>query len=963
MKPAFALDFRDNIISLLHRGSGSWHQVGSVALDEPDLAEALGYLRATALGLSPRGIATKLIIPEDQVLYLQLAAPGPDASSRRKQIRAALEGRTPYAVSDLVFDWWGKGDEVQVAVVARETLEEAEAFASEHRFNPVSFVAAPDPLAFRGEPWFGASKMAPQVLANGEKVERDQDPVAVLPRVLQPAEPPAPETAAVPAVVPAAAPAAEPAPEPAPMAEMAAPEPAAPQVPEPLPAPEAVSEPVPELVPAPAPPAPPEPEAAAPPPPPAAIVAPPPPEQEAPMALDVPEEDSPERAAPRPERRARVTDPGLDDDLPLPMSPAARLAFASRRAAAEAAPAPPAKARKEAAPKPASRPALVASSDPPPRAGLPPLGPRPTLVGPAGDPAGRPLRGIGAMVTAPGVPGAKKARAPGALPEAKVQIRPDPSKLPPAGKLSQRQSNELGSKPGAGSGKPKYLGLILTGLLLLVLVLVAAWSSFSLAAWQGGEDAVQTVADPAAPTPEDEVAADLEGEAAQAPPSAEATDVGALESVAPDAAAPLDAATVAALGVAPSAPLAEAPEAEARAPIPLADAPDPGAAALQPVAIPQETAAAEVESPPPAPPKAEPPPPTGIAAEAASGLAPLDGPQDEIFLAAADQAPRATAARPLPQAEAEGDPPPGLQPPPPPFGTVYQFDADGLIRPTPEGIMTPEGVLLIAGPPPVLPPARPASLRPAPPAADAPEPLAAAPAAPAFADPALDGFRPRTRPEGLRPPESPSAEDDAALTAPAASRLAGLKPRARPDAVIAAGAEKAAVSAAAASLVAQADAAALLAARPTPQAVAFSRKPVGRPRDFAPPPADAPLEVALAAPEAALPLATLPDPAAEPQIGADSEPEPEGTAPPIPTRASVAKQATFKNALNLSRLNLIGVFGTQTGRYALIRQPNGQFKKVSVGDRIDGGRVAAITATEVRYQKGARLITLGLPKS
>lgn len=949
MKPAFALDFRDNIISLLHRGSGSWHQVGSVALDEPDLTEALGYLRSTAMGLSPRGISTKLIIPEDQVLYLQLAAPGPDASSRRKQIRAALEGRTPYAVSDLVFDWWGKGDEVQVAVVARETLEEAEAFASEHRFNPVSFVAAPDPLAFRGEPWFGPSRLAPSLLANGEKVERDQDPVTVVPRVLQPAEP-APEAAPVAVVEAAPEPMPEPIPEPVPepMPESApepapAPEAAKASTPAPAPVPELKSEPEPEPPPAPTPEAAPAAETAAPLP-----LPEPPPVQEAPMALDVPEDEPEAAPPPRPEGRARVTNPGLDDDLPPAMSASALLAFASRRAGADAAPgkpAPPAKGRKDmglAAPKPGSRPALVATSDtaPPARSGLPPLGPRPTLVGAPSDPAGKPLRGIGAMVTAPGLPGAKKARTPGAAPDAKVQIRPDPSKLPPPGRLSQRQSNGLGSRLAASGGKPKYLGLILTGLLLLVLVLVAAWSSFSLASWQGGTDAVETVADPvAAPTAADEIAADLQDPA---------------DIAAPDAAAPLDAATVAALAAAPAAALVEAPEPEVAAPQLLADAPAPVALALQPVAIAPEEVAGAVETAPPAPPKPAPPPATGIVAGAESGLAPLDEPQDEIFLASADAPPSAATTRPLPQTEANGDTPPGAQPPPPPFGTVYQFDANGLIRPTPEGIMTPEGVFLIAGPPPVLPPARPAGLRPAPPAPEATAP------APVFADPALQSFRPRTRPEGLRPPETPSAEDDAALIAPADSRLAGLKPRARPETVIAAGAEKAAVSAAAASLVAQADAATLLAAQPTAQAVAISRKPVGRPRDFTPP-----VEVALRTPEevAPQPEATLPAPTAEAQIGADSEPEPAGAAPPIPTRASVAKQATFKNAINLARINLIGVYGTQAGRYALIRQPNGQFKKVSVGDRIDGGRVAAITATEVRYQKGTRLITLGMPKS
>ena len=43
-------------------------------------------------------------------------------------------------------------------------------------------------------------------------------------------------------------------------------------------------------------------------------------------------------------------------------------------------------------------------------------------------------------------------------------------------------------------------------------------------------------------------------------------------------------------------------------------------------------------------------------------------------------------------------------------------------------------------------------------------------------------------------------------------------------------------------------------------------------------------------------------------------------------------------------------------RYALVRQSNGRYKKVKVGDKIDGGTVKAITATEVRYQKGGKLV-------
>ncbi|MBP6737267.1 MAG: translation initiation factor 2, partial [Rhodobacteraceae bacterium] len=101
---------------------------------------------------------------------------------------------------------------------------------------------------------------------------------------------------------------------------------------------------------------------------------------------------------------------------------------------------------------------------------------------------------------------------------------------------------------------------------------------------------------------------------------------------------------------------------------------------------------------------------------------------------------------------------------------------------------------------------------------------------------------------------------------------------------------------------------------------------------------------------------------ADPAHEADDEPEIASAAPSIPTKASVAKQATFSNAIDLGKTNLIGVYGTQSKRYALVRNANGSYKKVKVGDRIDGGKVAAITDTELRYQKGSRLVVLKLPK-
>jgi Tfp pilus assembly protein PilP len=68
-----------------------------------------------------------------------------------------------------------------------------------------------------------------------------------------------------------------------------------------------------------------------------------------------------------------------------------------------------------------------------------------------------------------------------------------------------------------------------------------------------------------------------------------------------------------------------------------------------------------------------------------------------------------------------------------------------------------------------------------------------------------------------------------------------------------------------------------------------------------------------------------------------------------------------KNAINLRQVNLIGVYGKPSSRRALIRLSNGRYQKVSVGDRINGGRVSAIGNSELRYTKGGRNVVLQMP--
>ncbi len=203
MKPNFALSLSVEGIRLLHRGAGGWNRVGVVPLDSDDLVSDLARLRRDALALAPEGIRCKLLIPNDQIRFLALDDGADDA-----MVRAALKGATPYAVDDLAYDFRSTGTVTQVAAVARETLDEAEAFALEHDLGPVAFAAIPEDGLYDGEAFFGASAAVTTLLPAGDSVERDAEPTVEA----------APQIDELPLAVAAPTPAPENDPEPAPSA-------------------------------------------------------------------------------------------------------------------------------------------------------------------------------------------------------------------------------------------------------------------------------------------------------------------------------------------------------------------------------------------------------------------------------------------------------------------------------------------------------------------------------------------------------------------------------------------------------------------------------------------------------------------------------------------------------------------------------------------------------------------------
>jgi len=309
------------------------------------------------------------------------------------------------------------------------------------------------------------------------------------------------------------------------------------------------------------------------------------------------------------------------------------------------------------------------------------------------------------------------------------------------------------------------------------------------------------------------------------------------------------------------------------------------------------------------------------------------------------------------------------------------------VRATPEGTISPDGILITAGAPPRRPPAtptRPDTLTPA-----------------AASQPDLPRTRPRDRPGDL-PVNSPSdlAEDSdqSELALPDNSQFAALQPRPRPENAPAPTVTEPPAAIVEETVQDRARAAALSAAgasTATPQAPLSTRPPRAAPASLAalrpeptpePTPEPAPdpeLEIAAAGPISpyavarsrlprerpnnidrivALARALAPEARAQPEPQVTRVAAPAAiTTPSIPSRASVATQATVKNAINLGRINLIGVYGSTSNRSALVRLSSGKFVKLKVGDRVDGGRVAAIAQNQLSYTKGGRQVVLSMP--
>ncbi|MDU9002722.1 hypothetical protein [Sedimentitalea todarodis] len=802
MKPGFALSLSLEGIALLHRAADGWRVVGDVSLDAPDLTNTLEDLRQRALEIDPRGPVCKLIIPNDQIRYLNVPATASDDDENREMAVTALATATPYTLDELAFDLNLGANHTQVAAVARATLAEAEQFATEHGFEPVSFVAIPDGTEFDGEPNFGPASR----VADEEPVERDDAPVSVIGMAIEPAPPPEPsaveddhsdpDISDRPAEVP---------PEPAQFTSRRS------KADEPSTAPPlaGATRNAPDMQPV-------------------------KPVEPTPSVASIPETESalPEPVPTEPEPVPTEPEPVSTEPVPVPANP-------------EPVPTEPVplSTENDTATAEEDKPETTATT---PDADTPPDTIRkPVII--------RPAKSV-ESATSDSAPPASQ---------------PDPEPMDEAARLTVFGARER----SAVGGKPRHLGLILMAALLLFLAGVAAWATFFLEDGLAGlfdrsPAVTEQAAVPTAPTP------GVQSSAPTSPATDGPTADGDVETarIEPEAASPGDTAPE------------TTTEADSATPEP--------AGAADPQALQQDLDRYAA---------------TGIWQRApAIPETPEIVDLNNLYEVSIDRTDLAQDAVALPSlSELDTDLPLDSVTAPAAAGTTFALGADGLVIPSPEGTLTPEGIRVFQGKPPVVPPPTPTRFE---------------------AEPDLDAGRDRLA--GLRPKPRPSdlveQTERTQLGGLTRAELGQVRPKTRPRTQ---------------KQEAERD------ETPTAQAVVVSKTPKARPRNFS-------AKVEKARKQTAGPSA---------QVAAVTV-APRTVKPKIPSSASVARRATLDNAINLRRINLIGVYGTPANRRALVRLPSGRYKKVKVGDRVDGGKIVAIGDSELRYQKNGRNVTLKMPR-
>ena len=199
MKPNIILKFDDSSITFSHATPLGWKALESVAFDAENFDIQITQMRSKLLGLTKTGLNALTLLPHSQILFtsFEISETEKNLEDLTPLIAEFLTGQTPYEVNDLTWHMERHHNTIQLAVIANETLREAEAFSERYQFNAIYHASLPVDGENTATPFsttllFGSSQKSLQT--TGVSNDIDIDPKITIikstPPVVTPKTPP-----------------------------------------------------------------------------------------------------------------------------------------------------------------------------------------------------------------------------------------------------------------------------------------------------------------------------------------------------------------------------------------------------------------------------------------------------------------------------------------------------------------------------------------------------------------------------------------------------------------------------------------------------------------------------------------------------------------------------------------------------------------------------------------------------
>lgn len=152
MTVRYGFDLDMAAVRLMRRDGGQWLEEAVEKIDGPDIEDRLQVMVDRIEGNGP----VELFLPRDQILYTDVEISSEDDAL--DEIDRAMDGRTPYALDELEIDWeMTAPGTARVAAIARETLDEAFAFAEARGMRVAGYSSLATPEEFPRLPDFGGN--------------------------------------------------------------------------------------------------------------------------------------------------------------------------------------------------------------------------------------------------------------------------------------------------------------------------------------------------------------------------------------------------------------------------------------------------------------------------------------------------------------------------------------------------------------------------------------------------------------------------------------------------------------------------------------------------------------------------------------------------------------------------------------------------------------------------------------